>query len=232
MNKTENKLVPELRFPDFINDSEWEEKELKKFGKFYRGLTYNSADVSEKGLLVLRSGNIQNNSLVFNKDLVFVNKNCTKDQSLKNKDIVICMSNGSKALVGKNAEYKGDYPNPLTVGAFCSIFRPINEFTKYLLQTTNYEKYISLRIGGGNINNLRNSDLEIFTSYVPKEFKEQQKIADCLSSLDEALTSHDEKLETLKNHKKGLLQNLFPQEGETIPKYRFPEFKNDGEWKK
>lgn len=59
---------------------------------------------------------------------------------------------------------------------------------------------------------------------------EQQKIAACLSSLDEVIAAHREKLETLQDHKKGLMQNLFPQEGETVPAYRFPEFRGDGEW--
>ncbi len=53
---------------------------------------------------------------------------------------------------------------------------------------------------------------------------EQQKIATCLSSLDEVIVAHSQKLELLKNHKKGLMQNLFPQEGEKLPKYRFKEF--------
>jgi type I restriction enzyme S subunit len=59
---------------------------------------------------------------------------------------------------------------------------------------------------------------------------EQQKIASCLSSLDEVITGEQQKLELLKQHKKGLLQNLFPQEGETVPKLRFKEFENSGEW--
>ena len=59
---------------------------------------------------------------------------------------------------------------------------------------------------------------------------EQQRIASCLSSLDEVIEAHSKKLELLKDHKKGLLQNLFPQEGETVPKVRFPEFEEDGEW--
>src|SRR5690606_35629404 len=54
--------------------------------------------------------------------------------------------------------------------------------------------------------------------------------ASCLSSLDELLAAHKDKLDALKDHKKGLLQNLFPQEGETVPKVRFPDFEGDGEW--
>ncbi|MBU0916922.1 MAG: restriction endonuclease subunit S [Gammaproteobacteria bacterium] len=60
---------------------------------------------------------------------------------------------------------------------------------------------------------------------------EQQKIADCLSSLDELITAETRKLDTLKAHKKGLMQQLFPREGETVPHLRFPEFLEAGEWK-
>ena len=59
---------------------------------------------------------------------------------------------------------------------------------------------------------------------------EQQRIASCLSSLDEVIEAHSKKLELLKDHKKGLLQNLFPQDGEKVPKLRFKEFENSGEW--
>jgi len=59
---------------------------------------------------------------------------------------------------------------------------------------------------------------------------EQQKIANCLSSLDDLITAHSKKLDALKAHKKGLMQQLFPSDGETTPKLRFPEFQNAGEW--
>jgi type I restriction enzyme S subunit len=59
---------------------------------------------------------------------------------------------------------------------------------------------------------------------------EQQKIADCLSSLDDLVAAHNRKLDALKAHKKGLMQQLFPVEGETVPRLRFPEFKNAGVW--
>jgi type I restriction enzyme S subunit len=59
---------------------------------------------------------------------------------------------------------------------------------------------------------------------------EQQKIADCLSSLDELIAAQARKVETLKTHKKGLMQQLFPRDGETQPRWRFPEFRDAGEW--
>ena len=59
---------------------------------------------------------------------------------------------------------------------------------------------------------------------------EQQKIADCLSSLDELIAAQDQKLDALKAHKKGLMQLLFPAEDETVPKLRFPKFRDAPEW--
>lgn len=60
--------------------------------------------------------------------------------------------------------------------------------------------------------------------------EEQQKISDCLSSLDDLITLEAKKLEALKTHKKGLMQQLFPREGETVPRLRFPEFREAGKW--
>jgi type I restriction enzyme S subunit len=65
---------------------------------------------------------------------------------------------------------------------------------------------------------------------VPPTRAEQQKIAECLSSVDELIAAQARKLDALKTHKKGLMQQLFPREGETQPRLRFPEFQNAGEW--
>lgn len=59
---------------------------------------------------------------------------------------------------------------------------------------------------------------------------EQQKIAECLSSVDELMAAQARKVDALKTHKKGLMQQLFPRERETQPRLRFPEFQNAGEW--
>lgn len=59
---------------------------------------------------------------------------------------------------------------------------------------------------------------------------EQQKVAECLSSVDEMIAAQDRKVDALKTHKKGLMQQMFPREGETQPRLRFPEFQNAGDW--
>ena len=208
-NKTAPRpLLPRLRFAGFRG--EWESVPLGSLGKFFRGLTYGSNDVADGGLLVLRSSNIQGGRLILDSDLVFVAKQCPSDLRLRRGDVVICMSNGSKALVGKSAELDRDYSGELTVGAFCSIFRPLIHFAKIAFDTQQYADFVSIGIAGGNINNLKNSDLEAFEFHIPQEEAEQQKIAACLSSLDELITAQAQKVTALQTHKKGLLQQLFP----------------------
>ena len=65
---------------------------------------------------------------------------------------------------------------------------------------------------------------------LPTQPAEQQKIAECLSSVDELMAAQARKVDALKTHKKGLMQQLFPREGETQPRLRFPEFQDAGEW--
>ena len=159
-------FAQKLRFAD--DESEWQEIRLKDIGIFYRGHSYTSSNVVDDGLLVLRSNNIKNNVLDFSEDgLQFVNKDCKKELELQKNDIVICMSNGTRRLVGKSAEYIGNYPSKLTVGAFCSIFRTNNKLAKYLFQTEIYKKNLYLILAGTNINNLKNSDLEKFKFNIP-----------------------------------------------------------------
>ena len=190
-------------FPD------WEEKKLGGIGSFYRGHTYNSTNVKNNGLLVLRSSNIKNDKLVLDKDLQFVDKICSDKISLRTDDIVICMANGSKHLVGKSGVYYGDYDNKLTVGAFCSIFRTDNKLSKYILQTVQYKRYLHILLAGTNINNLKNSELAELKFNLPVSINEQTKIANFLSSIDSKIEQVGKQLDKSKQFKKALLQQMF-----------------------
>ena len=77
------------------------------------------------------------------------------------------------------------------------------------------------------------SPTDFFSIVLPSPVKkeEQQKIADCLSSIDELIDAESRKLKALEKYKKGLMQKLFPAEGKTLPEWRFPEFQACGEWK-
>jgi len=86
-------------------------------------------------------------------------------------------------------------------------------------------------LGAGNtFKELSGSALKSFAIPLPSP-AEQQKIAECLSSVDEVIAAQARKLDALKTHKKGLMQQLFPREGETQPRLRFPEFQNAAPWK-
>ena len=201
-------FAQKLRFAD--SDSCWKEISLKDIGTFYRGHSYNSTNVADEGLLVLRSNNIQGNVLDFSEDgLQFVDKDCKKELELQKNDIVICMSNGTRRLVGKSAEYTGNYENKVTVGAFCSIFRTENKLAKYLFQTESYKKNLYLILAGTNINNLKNSDLEKFKFNIPTNESEINKIHDLFVSIDNKIDYNKKQLEEITLFKKGLLQQMF-----------------------
>ena len=93
--------VPNLRFPEF--QGEWEKKSLGEIGDSFIGLTYRPTDVvSEGGLIVFRSSNIQNGCIDY-KDIVRVNKNVKEKLITKKDDLLVCARNGSARLIGKNA---------------------------------------------------------------------------------------------------------------------------------
>jgi len=201
----------ELRFKDEQGKDfpDWEEKKLGEVGVFLRGISYNSTNVSVTGLFVLRSTNIQDQRLMLDRDFQFIDVECPQKISLKKGDIAICMSNGSKRLVGKSAVYDGSYPHPLTVGAFCSIFRTANCLAPFLLQTQAYSKYLHILLAGTNINNLKNSDLAELSFSIPSDSDEQTKIANFLSSLDQKIEQVDTQITQTQTFKKGLLQQMF-----------------------
>jgi type I restriction enzyme S subunit len=202
----ENKLIPELRFPEFEKDGEWVENELDHF---CFNISSGKDKVSEAGEFPLY---------------------------------------GSTGIIGKtdNISYTGDYILVARVGANAGFLnRAKGKFgvtdNTLVLDLKNSDKidfiYFSLnKIGlnklvfGSGQPLITAGQLKSLQLVWPKSGKEQQKIASCLSSLDEIIATHSQKLNLLKDHKKGMMQNLFPQEGEKVPKYRFKEFENDGEW--
>ncbi|MFN9970237.1 MAG: restriction endonuclease subunit S, partial [Phycisphaerae bacterium] len=60
--------------------------------------------------------------------------------------------------------------------------------------------------------------------------KEQKRVADCLTSLDEVIAAQSRKVNALRSHKRVLMQHLFPQEGQALPRLRFPEFRGGPKW--
>jgi len=94
----------------------------------------------------------------------------------------------------------------------------------------NYQKLQIERTGTSNTLKRVAPNKFLSVSIWLPDVKEQQKIADCLSSLDELITAETQKLHNLNTHRNGLVQQLFPRNGETIPRLRFPEFQDDLQW--
>ena len=186
---------------------EWAVKKLGEIGDSKIGLTYSPDDVVDsKGLLVLRSSNIRNGSLVY-EDNVFVNKEVKEELLTKENDILICARNGSKSLIGKNALITSKAIN-LTFGAFMSIYRSeYNKFLFQMFQTELYKKQISINLGA-TINQITTKNLNDFIFPIPP-IHEQEKIAEILSTWDSAIEKQEQLIEKKKEFKKGLMQNLY-----------------------
>jgi len=223
-------LMPRLRFPEFRDAGDWIKIKLRDLGKLIPGLTYSPEDVKEEGLLVLRSSNVQDGNIVLN-DNVFVRSDIKGANLSKPGDILICVRNGSKPLIGKNALIPEGLPS-CTHGAFMTAFRSKNpEFVYQLFQTAFYKKQVAADLGA-TINSINGKNLKRYEFFIPRSEGERQKIADCLSSLDALIAAQADKIHALKTHRNGLMQQLFPREGETVPRLRFPEFRNAGNWEK
>ncbi|MFY9261701.1 MAG: restriction endonuclease subunit S [Gallionella sp.] len=203
--------TPKLRFPEFRDAGVWEVTTLGKLGELISGLTYSPDDVRDSGLLVLRSSNVQNGEISLG-DNVYVTPNIKGTNLSKANDILICVRNGSKALIGKNALIPEGMPL-CTHGAFMTVFRSRSaKFVFQLFQSAVYQNQVDADLGA-TINSINGSHFIKYKFCVPHP-EEQQKIADCLSSLDDLITAQTQKLAALKTHKKGLMQQLFPSADE------------------
>ena len=206
----EGETQPRLRFPEFQNAGEWEETPLSKLGNLISGLTYSPKDIRESGLLVLRSSNVQNGEIALD-DNVYVNPEVKGVNPSQPNDILICVRNGSKSLIGKCALIPEGLPM-CTHGAFMAVFRAQKpSFTFQLFQTARYQKQVAADLGA-TINSINGKQFLKYTFFVPKQ-AEQVRIASCLRSLDFLITAETQKLAALKTHKKGLMQQLFPSPG-------------------
>ena len=199
--------VPELRFPEFLNDGEWEEKPLSELltignGKDYKHLSNGEIPVYGTGGYMLSV-----NDYLYNGESVCI---------------------GRKGTIDKPMFLTGKFWTVDTLFYTHSFKHCIPKYIFYNFGTINWYNHNE----AGGVPSLSKATINKINIPVPPKngTNEQQKIADCLSSMDSLITAQSQKVELLKEHKKGLMQNLFPQEGENIPRLRFPEFVNDGEW--
>lgn len=215
---TQNKIIEDLNklksaiIENVFDDKHSERLQLDNVGSYIRGLTYSSNDVVEHGgTLVMRSNNIVNGSLLdYNNNVVFVNKQMSAEQQLQNGDIVICMANGSSSLVGKSSFYDGNCHSPITVGAFCGIYRSKEPIVKWLFQTNKYRRYIwnSLQGGNGAIANLNGEDILNMSFSIPNA-PIKDTCVKMLTSVDSALENNMSLCALYTLQKQHLLRQMF-----------------------
>ena len=205
----------ELRFKrdDGSDYPDWKEDTLKGLGTFIRGLSYSAnmeTDDTSK-TLVLRANNIISDGFVDLKNNVkYVDKTPKNEQILLKGDIAIATTS-SPGIVGKTALYNSTYKGKITVGAFCCIYRSCNPIMPYVLRSPRY-KYLSnitMADSVGGFRNLYVSNLETMTFSIPTSLEEQQKIADFFSDFDNRIELERQRLQTMQEIKKGLLQQMF-----------------------
>lgn len=231
MSEQVKTLVPKLRFPEHQDSNEWAEKPLGDIATFYKGKGLPKSAISPQG----KTPCIHYGELFTQYSEVIENVKSRTDvdgdyfRSIAN-DVIMPTSD-----VTPNGLAKASCINSsgVVLGGDILVIRTNKSQVsgKFLSRVIRYsERRVLQLVSGSTVFHLYASSLEKLKIPLP-QLEEQQKIADCLSSLDDLITAQNQKVEALKQYKKGLMQQLFPAEGETVPKLRFPEFKNDSEWR-
>lgn len=222
--------MPELRFPEFYATGEWKICTLSELAS--RITTRNQDNEIKRVLTNSAIDGVVDQSDYFDREIANPN-NLENYFVLDEGDYVYNPRISVFAPVGpisKNKVGKGVMSPLYTVFRFTN---QNNDFYEQYFRTNLWYYYLKKVSNTGARHDRMSISNDSFMK-MPLPYnseKEQQKIADCLSSLDDLITAEDKKLEALRAHKKGLMQKLFPAEGKTVPEWRFPEFRSIGEWK-
>ena len=208
-------LTGETRLPGFSGD--WETKRLGEAGQCLRGVSYDpTTDLAsydkDNTVRLLRANNIQD-AVVTLDDVQYVDaRKVSESQIMQPDDILICMANGSKELVGKTGVFRIRDGHTYTFGAFMGCFRiepnlldP--KFAFYLFQTYEFRNYINLILAGSSINNLKPSDIEAAIFKVPSR-NEQTAIAGVLADMDAEIVALERRRNKTRAIKQGMMREL------------------------
>ena len=231
-----SRLVPTLRFPAFQGTGEWEELKLGTLLDRMPEYGVNAAAVpySESLPTYLRITDINDYGQFEQCSKVSVDINTSDKHYLQNGDIVLARTGAS---VGKSYCHREENGR-LVYAGFLIRVRPnpkrlLSQFLAAYLSTRSYwdwVRLISARSGQPGINGTEYASMPLPLPPDGRDLAEQHRIADCLGSLDDLIAAESRKLDALRRHKQGLMQQLFPRPGETVPRLRFPEFREGPEW--
>jgi type I restriction enzyme S subunit len=222
-------MGPKIRIKGF--KGEWTETKFASLAKIRRGLTYSPSNVTQKGIRVLRSSNIDEDTFVISDEDVFVEQACVNIPLVNDGDILITAANGSPRLVGKHAIVKtnGDYAVPGGFMVLAMSEEPL--FLNTSMSSPWYKNFLKTGVAGGNgaIGNLNKKALEDSSFFIPADKEERNSLGSYFLHLDSLIQSTAKKIESLKQVKAASLQSMFPQSGEAAPRVRFKEYAN--KWK-
>lgn len=217
-------IVPKFRFPEFQRDG----IDFVHGNKLFKSIT-NKNHNSDLPILAITQdqGAVPRDQIEYN--VTVTDKSLSNYKVVEVGDFIISLRSFQGGI--EYSRFKG----------ICSpayiILRKREEniselYYKYFFKTWRYIQSLNRNLEG-----IRDGKMISYSQFssvkvpYPRSFKEQQKIADCLSSIDELIDAENRKLKALEKYKKGLMQKLFPAEGKTLPEWRFPEFRGKSEWR-
>ena len=217
-------IVPKFRFPEFQRDG----IDFVHGNKLFKSIT-NKNHNSDLPILAITQdqGAVPRDQIEYN--VTVTDKSLSNYKVVELGDFIISLRSFQGGI--EYSRFKG----------ICSpayiILRKREEniselYYKYFFKTWRYIQSLNRNLEG-----IRDGKMISYSQFssvkvpYPRSFKEQQKIADCLSSIDELIDAENRKLKALEKYKKGLMQKLFPAEGKTLPEWRFPEFRGKSEWR-
>jgi type I restriction enzyme S subunit len=222
--------TPRLRFPEFHQDEPWTIRLLGSEATFEKGRGVSKAEVGPSGRhQCIRYGELYTRYGEVIREVISLTS--AADSSLffsRFNDVIVPASGETKEDIATASCVLLD---GVALGGDLNVIRsPHNGvFLSYLLNGSKRRELAKVA-QGDTVVHLYPRQLAALSVAFP-EADEQQKIADCLTSLDEVIAAQGRKVEALKTHKRGLMQQLFPRQGETRPRLRFPEFSKASEWR-
>jgi len=221
--------TPRLRFPEFRSMNGWEEVRIGAIAQMLKGKGVAKTDVTANGERpCIRYGELYTRyGEVIDKVYSRTNAPVTDLFFSRRNDVIIPASGESKLDIAKASCVLLD---GVALGSDLNVLRTNHNgvFLSYLLNGS--KRFEIAKVAqGDSVVHLYPSQLQEIC-IATTELAEQNKIAACLASLDEVIATQGCKIEALKAHKRGLMQQLFPREGETRPGLRFPEFRDAPDW--
>lgn len=232
MRMNKKKIVPKLRFPEFGTSEGWKKYKLRELAD---RITKKVGDNKLVTLSISAGIGFVSQAEKFSRDIS--GKQYCNYIYLKRGEFSYNKGNSKTFPQGCIYELK-EYDEAAVPNAFISFRFKENLvpsfYQGYFDSNFHGKQLVRFITSGARSDGLLNiSPTDFFSIVLPSPVKkeEQQKIADCLSSIDELIDAESRKLKALEKYKKGLMQKLFPAEGKTLPEWRFPEFQACGEWK-